>query len=134
MLPTTQLPPQPLSAEQRRLIKLFGALGPGDKASLLAFAEFLNGRSSELAEPAVAQQPDVAPRPAQESVVAAMRRLSTGYPMLDKSVILHEAAGLMAAHTLQGRPAVEVIDELEGLFARAYQGYLEAFEKTESQG
>ena len=134
MLPPTQLPSQQLGAEQRRLLKLFGALGPGDKASLLAFAEFLNTRGSEQDEPVVPQQPNVAPRPEQESVVAAMRRLSAGYPMLDKSVILHEAAGLMAAHTLQGRPAVEVIDELEGLFGRAYQGYLEALEKNESQG
>jgi len=132
VLPPTQLPTQHLGAEQRRLLKLFGALGSGDKASLLAFAEFLNARGGEQAEPAAVQQPDVAPRPEQESVVAAMRRLSAGYPMLDKSVILHEAAGLMAAHTLQGRPAVEVIDELEGLFARAYQGSLEALGKTVS--
>jgi hypothetical protein len=132
VLPPTQLPTRKLSADQRRLLALFDALGSGDKASLLAFAEFLGARGGESVEPAVPQQPCVAPRPEQESVVAAMRRLSAGYPMLDKSVILHEAAGLMAAHTLQGRPAVEVIDELEGLFVRAYQGYLEAKQKTES--
>lgn len=132
MLPPTQWSTQNLSVEQRRLLKLFGALGVGDKASLLAFAEFLSSRSGESAEPSGPQQPDVAPRPPQETVVGAMRRLSVGYAMLDKSVILHEAAALMAAHTLQGRPAAEVIDELEVLFAAAHARYLAAWGNPES--
>ena len=130
MLPPTPFPSQTLNAEQRRLLRLFGALNPANRASLLAFAEFLGTRTDDTDQPSGPQAPDLAPRPEQESVVAAMRRLSTGYVMLDKSAILHEAAGLMAAHTLQGRPAVEVIDELEGLFERAYQGYLETWNKT----
>ena len=129
MLPPAQFPAQTLNAEQRRLLRLFGALAPADRASLLAFAEFLGTRPGEEGRPAAPQSPDPAPRPEQESVVAAMRRLSAGYAMLDKAEILHEAAGLMAAHTLQGRPAVEVIDELEGLFERAYQGYLETWNR-----
>lgn len=130
MLPPGQLPGQALSAEQRRLLTLFRALAPGDKATLLAFAEFLATGSDEQGPLQEPEEPVLAPRPEKETVVAAMRRLSTAYAMLDKSVILHEAAGLMAAHTLQGRPAVEVIDELEGLFERAYQGYLESWQKA----
>lgn len=129
MLPPT-LPPGPvLSAEQRRLLALYGRLSAQDRASLLAFAEFLDGRAGSPDRPDGPQRPEPAERPADESVVAAMRRLSAGYPMLDKGAILHEAASLMAAHTLQGRPAVEVIDELEGLFEREYQRYLESWEK-----
>lgn len=132
MLPPGQFPNQTLSAEQRRLLALFGKLAAGDRTSLLAFAEFLASRG-EGQQDVVAggpQAPVDMPRPDKESVVSAMRRLSTAYPMLDKSIILHEAAGLMAAHTLQGRPAVEVIDELEGLFERAYQGYLDTWQKA----
>jgi hypothetical protein len=128
VLPPTVLPQKNLPVDQRRLLKLFSALSDQDKASLLAFAEFLATRTAAPEEPARApERPCPASRPPGESVVAAMRRLSAGYPMLDKSVILHEAASLMAAHTLQGRPAIEVIDELEGLFERQYQRYLEAW-------
>jgi hypothetical protein len=129
VIPPTTLPNQTLSAEQRRLLTLFGALGEQDKASLLAFAEFLTSRGGAVEQRREPQQPTLAPRPDKETVVAAMRRLSNGYTMLDKAVILHEAAGLMAAHTLQGRPAMEVIDELEGLFEREYRRYLEAWEQ-----
>jgi hypothetical protein len=129
VLPPTTMTPRPQSAEQRRLLKLFGSLDEQDKASLLAFAEFLASRGEQPQARREPAQPTLEARPDNESVVAAMRRLSSGYAMLDKSVILHEAAGLMAAHTLQGRPAVEVIDELEGLFEREYRRYLEAWEK-----
>jgi hypothetical protein len=129
VLPPTTLPQKSLPADQRRLLQLFSALNEQDKATLMAFAEFLGGRDAAAQDgPREPQRPQLAPRPAQESVVAAMRRLSESYPMLDKAVILHEAASLMAAHTLQGRPAVEVIDELEGLFEREYRRYLEAWE------
>ena len=45
--------------------------------------------------------------------------------MLEKSVVLHEASALMGAHVMQGRSANEVIDELETLFRKAYDRYLE---------
>lgn len=128
MLPPT-LPNQALSGDQRRLLALFGRLGAADKGSLLAFAEFLVQRDGEATQQHGPCPPTTAPRPASESVVAAMRRLSEGYGMLDKAAILHEAAGLMAEHTLQGRPAVEVIDELEGLFEREYQRYLDTWKQ-----
>lgn len=120
-------PSQTLSAEQRRLLALFGRLSAADKASLTAFAEFLANRDAGNGETAGPEPLQRSPRPADESVVAAMRRLSQDFSMLDKAAILHEAAGLMAQHTLQGRPAVEVIDELEGLFDREYQRYLESW-------
>jgi hypothetical protein len=121
-------PSQALSAEQRRLLSLYGALSAQDRSSLLAFAEFLTTREGVAAGRQEPQALQRSPRPDEESVVAAMRRLSADFAMLDKGAILHEAAGLMAQHTMQGRPATEVIDELEGLFEREYQRYLEAWQ------
>jgi hypothetical protein len=127
------LPPKwaSLSKAHRRLLDAFEALGEQDRETLLAFAEFLARR----AEPAVSPkprplaEPKPLPRPAQESVVAAIRRLSDSYFMLDRGVLLHDASSLMSAHVMQGKPAAEVIDELEELFHRAYDRL-----RTEHQG
>ncbi len=130
MITASSLSGPRLNAEQRRLLKLFGALSAQDKASLLAFAEFLSVKGGDApVAPEGPRHPDPAPRPPDESVVAAMRRLSAGYPMLERGDLLNDAAALMAAHTLQGRPAPEVIDDLEQLFERAHRRYLDAFDK-----
>jgi hypothetical protein len=50
-----------------------------------------------------------------------MKRLRKTYPMIDPDRLLDEAAGLMSAHLLGGRPAREVIDELEALFDKHYR-------------
>jgi hypothetical protein len=116
-----------LSPEERRLLEQFAALDGTGRDSLLAFAEFLVQRAAvtdvgQGVEPL--PQPEPIPRPEQESVIAAMRRLSATYPMIDRSVLLNEASGLMGAHVLHGRAAPEVIDELESLFRRAYEELL----------
>lgn len=110
---------------KRRLLRTFNALSDADKQTLLAFAEFLAQR--EQTSPPAEAQPDQAvppprniPRPDKESVVAAMRRLSQNYAMLNKDELLHQASGLMGEHILQGKSAALVIDELEALFADAY--------------
>jgi hypothetical protein len=41
--------------------------------------------------------------------------------MLNKDTMLHETSGLVAQHLLQGRAAVEVIDDLEVVFQRQYE-------------
>jgi hypothetical protein len=117
------------SPTERRLLKLLRALSAQDRATLLAFAEFLGSRAgsdqaleSPLQQTPVARpRPQPEPRPAQESVVAAIKRLRRGYPMLEPGEMLHETSALMASHVLQGREAEAVIDELEALFARRYQ-------------
>jgi len=103
--------------EERKLLDVFGRLGEAQQEKLLAFAEFLTG---------VAPAPDAAgarhdiPRPARETVAMAIRRLLRTYPMLDRRKLMAEASQFMAQHALDGRPAAEVIDELEALFARHY--------------
>ena len=117
MLPTVPA----LTDEQRQLLKLHASLGIQDRASVLAFAAFLAQRAGEDEENAAPPEPEPIPRPAQETVVAALKRLSASYFMLDKSTMLNETANLMAAHIMQGREAREVIDELEWIFARQYR-------------
>lgn len=122
MLPVAQEPAGP----QRRLLTLYRELGETDRASLLAFAEFLasRGQSAEsTSEPPPRHEPKEIPRPDQESVVAAIRRLSEAFFMLDRGRMLNETSILMSSHILQGRAAPEVIDDLESLFLRHYETY-----------
>ena len=105
----------------KRLIELFNRLGEAERATLLAFAEFLASRMLEPAELPVSQVPLAIPRPEKETVIGAVKRLAATYPMVDREKMLHETAALMTQHMVQGRPAPEVIDDLEQLFKRHYQ-------------
>lgn len=118
-----------MSDLEEHLRTLFRELPAADQASLLAFAEFLHSRAgaAPLARPAAAPvpepvpDPEPIPRPEQESVVKAVKRLAQTYPMLDKSKMLTDTSALVMQHAVQGRDAVEVIDELELVFERHYQ-------------
>jgi hypothetical protein len=59
-------------------------------------------------------------------VVAAIKRLSQTYFMLDKTRMLGHTSGLMTQHIMAGREAREVIDELEAIFRREYEESLRA--------
>ncbi|MCG7902395.1 MAG: hypothetical protein JAY99_12650 [Candidatus Thiodiazotropha lotti] len=118
---------QKLDPEQQRLLDLFERITPSERGSLLAFAEFLSQRSFQEAV-AVDQSSPLEPkqleRPVDESVVKAIKRLSESYFMLERDQLLDETSSLMTSHIMQGRAAVEVIDELEALFEKHYQNYL----------
>jgi hypothetical protein len=102
---------------EKDLLDLFGLLAPGQQDKLLAFAEFLAARA-----PAAGNgRPAAIPRPTRETVTMAIRRLVRSYPMLDRRHLMAEASQLMAQHALGGRPAIEVIDDLEKVFAHHYQ-------------
>ncbi|WP_018175418.1 hypothetical protein [Thioalkalivibrio sp. ALJ9] len=107
----------------RELAEIASRLSPEDQASLLKFARFLE-RESPARAPEPVPEPEPIPRPEQESVVKAMRRLSATYHMLDRSKLLNETSALMAQHVMQGRSAVEVIDELEVVFQTHYEKVL----------
>lgn len=113
---------------EKHILELYRQLPEAERKSLLDFAEFLASRCGpiETAPP----EPLVIPRPDEESVVAAMKRLRETYHMLDHSRMLHEASGLMAQHLMQGRPAPEVIDELEQMFLRHFEKLLEERRNT----
>lgn len=116
-------PPTSASNDERRLIKCFRTLATGDRATLLAFADFLAERTRREVDEEPMREPQSIPRPDRESVVGAIKRLSRTYEMLERDALLHETSALMSAHVLQGRPANLVIDELEALFDRHYQDY-----------
>ena len=122
---------QPLGAEQRRLLNLFDKLAASDRDTLLAFAEFLAARvaDGEVQGESAPERPKAIERSGEESVVAAIRRLSQTYYMLERQDMLNDTASLMGAHVMQGRPAAEVIDELETVFKSHYDRYLEAWQK-----
>lgn len=110
-----------MSGEGRKLLRLFRALSAARQRALMEYAEFLAGRDEAEGLNAVPQEPLPIARPAQESVVRAIRRLMASYPMLDRGKLLHETSAQMTRHLVHGVPAVEVIDELEVIFRRHYE-------------
>jgi hypothetical protein len=108
-----------MNRAEKRLIEILERLPPGQAEQLLDYGEFLLARHGTAA-PAAPEAPLAIPRPREESVVLAIKRLRASYPMLDAGELLHEASALMSEHVLRGRAAIEVIDELEALFERHY--------------
>lgn len=97
---------------EHALLEIFRALDAQRRDELLEFAQTL---AAPLAEPCRE------PRPSEESVVLALRRLTRSYPMLDRRRLMGTASTLLAQHALQGRAAAEVIDELERMFESHYR-------------
>jgi hypothetical protein len=104
--------------ENKRLSRIFQQLPKNQQQTLLSFAEFLHAR---LPKASPKLEPELLPRPPNESVILAIKRLSKSYPMLDKAILLNETSRLMTEHIIQGRDKIEVIDELEALFLQHYQ-------------
>lgn len=110
--------------QEKRLRSLFRELSERDQATLLKFAEFL--ASSSTVEEQTNQpcpEPTLSERPATESVIKAIKRLKASYPMLSPESLLSPTSDLMAAHMIKGRPAHEIIDDLEKVFADHYQQF-----------
>jgi len=108
---------------EKKLLKHFSQLSEAQQQTLLQFAEFLLTRSDDSD---AAGQKDVPPpvlkeRPAEETVVGAIKRLTASYPMLEKDRLFNETSVLMTKHVMQGHAAHVVIDELEMLFQRHYE-------------
>ncbi len=114
-------------AREKHLLRLFRALEAEEQATLLAFAEFLHAKRAEQ-PPTELPKPELIPRPAKESVVAAIRRLSRSYPMLDKGRMLNDTSSLVTQHVMQGRSAKDVVDELEEVFRRHYEQFAREFQ------
>lgn len=101
------------------LISLYEQLDDERKRSLSDFANYL----LEQGGPAIKDipEPDEIPRPAEETVVGAIKRLKVKYHMIESMSVFSAASSLMTEHMMNGRDAVEVIDEMEALFEDAYQ-------------
>ena len=119
-----------MDAAEQQLIRIFRRLDAADRATLYAFGEFLAQRGGAVvepppapaaAEPGVIPDPEPIERPASETVVGALKRLSRTYPMLDKSLMLSATSDLVAKHILQGTEAAGAIDALEEIVREHYR-------------
>ncbi|WP_455197596.1 DUF2281 domain-containing protein [Kaarinaea lacus] len=108
---------------EKKLLKHFSQLSEAQQQTLLQFAEFLLTRSDDADEAGQKEipQPVLRQRPAEETVVGAIKRLTASYPMLEKDRLFNETSVLMTKHVMQGHAAHLVIDELEMLFQRHYE-------------
>lgn len=113
---------------EKRLAEILQRLPAVQAEALLEFAEFLLMRHGiagrEEARNISAMEipaPLDIPRPAGETVVKAVKRLRVTYPMLDARKLLNQTSELMTQHLVQGREAVEVIEEMEILFRLSYE-------------
>lgn len=101
---------------RRALLAVFGRLDARQQDMLMEFAATLATREDVTVTGTMRPEP----RPADESVVAAIRRLTRVYPVAERRRLMGPVSTLMAQHALQGRAAVEVIDELEVVFERQH--------------
>lgn len=113
-----------LKSEEKEALKLFRALSKVQQQTVTSFMGFLlsQGENAPASKPLA---PDMTPRPDKESVVKAIKRLRATYHMLDQNRLFNETSQHMTSHLLHGKPAAEVIDELEAMFARHYQHCLD---------
>ena len=115
------------------LIDLYQALDDSRKKSLSDFADFLYAQAEPVLKEV--QAPDDIPRPEQETVVGAIKRLKATYHMIGSMSVFSEASALMTDHMVKGRDVVEVIDEMEVLFEDAYKKLVqENSNDSEQQG
>ena len=130
MLPPNHLAGLSRNRRERQLLQHYRSLSESDRHALLRFARFLadqplsmDPKADRGKEPV--PEPRSEPAPEGESVIAAIRRLSRIYFMIDKDEMLHETTELMTQHVMQGRPAGEVIAALETLFSDHYRSLAE---------
>jgi len=118
------------TAPEKRLLALLQRLPSEQVQRLLEYAEFLLERHGLPEETPELRE---IPRPAEETVIQAIKRLSTSYPMLDRRMLFNETSVLMTQHVLGGRAAIEIIDELERLFLRHYEAFIEGRQDDEQR-
>ena len=79
-----------MKRDEQKLLAIFERLAPEQQDKLIEFAEFLAVDEAGGAE-SIAGEPRIVPRPAQETVTMAIRRLVTTYPMLDRRRLMARA-------------------------------------------
>jgi len=109
-----------MTKAEKTLLGLFISMDAAAQASLTEYAEFLAARHPAKMTSTLPLEIE---RPAEESVVAAIKRLSHTYPMLDRQALLHETSSFMMQHMMQGRQAIEVIDDMEIYFQQQYEQF-----------
>ncbi len=116
-----------------RLAQMFDLLAAEQRETLLAFAEFLVDRNRRPGEPELAErtgsssvgalaQPAFEERPDDETVSAALSRLSRVYHMLDTEALIERASDeLLSRDAISSTSQRGLVDDLERYFAEHYQ-------------
>ncbi len=112
---------------QSRLNEIINTLPKKHASQLLDYAEFLFQRHGE--DRTNLSKCDIE-RPAAESVVRAIQRLTRTYPMLEPSSLLTETSEILSQNMVGGKSVDESIDKLEQLFQNCYTA-LQASKKNE---
>ena len=118
-----------MAATNKRLLELIKGMDEQQQRSLMDYAEFLHQKSPDsdvLPQSNEKLSPLDLARPEGENVMIAIKRLRACYFMINTDAMLNETTSLMTQYMMQGRDAVEVIDELEALFNQHYQDYLQS--------
>ena len=137
-----------MTEQEQTLLQLFNDLSEQDARTLLRFAEFLAqaeipvetvkqqstvSQSQSTTAPAQATEESAIPQPVaiekpnEEKVVDALKRMSATYPMLEKKKLLDKASALVAQHVMFGQPAAVVIGQIEDMFKKEYEKFVEEF-------
>ena len=109
--------------DSKALIELYDSMDDERKRSLCDFADFLYAQAEPVSKEI--PEPDEIPRPEQETVVGAVKRLKAQYHMVESMTVFSAASSLMTDHMVKGRDVLEVIDEMELLFEDAYKKLLQ---------
>jgi len=111
----------------KALTELYESLDDERKQSLCDFADFLYAKAGPVIKEI--PPPEDIPRPEEETVVGAIKRLKSKYHMVESMSVFSRASSLMTDHMVSGRDVVEVIDEMEALFDEAYNNLLNELEQ-----
>ena len=79
---------------EKKLLKHFSKLAKSQQQTLLQFAEFLEQKADDniIGQPEEIPKPVLQERPAEETVVGAIKRLTAGYSMLEKEKLFNETS------------------------------------------
>ena len=105
------------------LLSSLRKLPEAQKQTLVDFAEYLCQQYAVEVE-TIPQQPVTIPRPQQESVVKAIKRLAKTYPMLDSKILFEKTSSLMMRNLIHGEESGILIDEMELFFQQNYEVYI----------
>lgn len=103
-----------MTTYRARIVALLEKLDEEGSRTLFEYAEFLVSRTNPVL---TSEEPTA--RPPSETVLQAVRRLNRSYPGLRRAALMQPVGELLSQHMVDARPAEDVIDALEVLYARA---------------
>ena len=112
-----------MSKLEDTLLNSLRRLPQAQKQALLDYAEFLTQRYA-VEDETIPLDPLDIPRPQEESVVKAIRRLAKTYPMLDSKELFEKTSSFMMRNLMHGEDSCVLIDEMEVFFQQSYHDFI----------